>query len=93
MQYVSLSFIEMFRNLPEMKPEINPAIIESLSLDPRATTLASHGGSGFSSTFKLTSEDGDGLGKSFFVKIGKGKDSEIMFAGTSLLLLPPSKDL
>lgn len=66
----------------DTRPEIDPAILKSLSLNPEAATLTSHGSSGFSSTFKLTSKDEDGLENSFFVKIGKGKESEIMFAGT-----------
>jgi hypothetical protein len=73
-----------------MAPRIDPAIIKALSLDAATTTIASHGGSGFASTFKITSKSDDGKDKLYFVKQGKGKDSEVMFAGMAfqtLLLL------
>ena len=63
-----------------MSPSIDPAIIEALSLDAASTTLASHGGSGFSSTYKLSSRGSNGEEKLYFVKTG-GKGSEAMFAG------------
>jgi len=69
-----------------MAPKIDPAILRALSLDAAATTIASHGGSGFASTFKITSKGSDGEEKLFFVKQGKGRESEIMFAGTSYLI-------
>ena len=71
----------------------DPAILKSLHLNPQTTTLTPHGGSGFSSTFRLTSldlEDGDEAKekqKVFFIKTGRGKDCGIMFAGN---LVPPS---
>jgi len=64
-----------------MSPKIDPAILSALSLDATKTKIASHGGSGFSSTSKLTSVV-DGKEKLFFVKTGKGEESEIMFTGT-----------
>lgn len=72
-----------------MPPVLDPAILKALKLDAATTTIASHGGSGFSSTAKLTSKvvekdaDGKDTGteKLYFVKIGKGKDSGVMFAG------------
>jgi protein-ribulosamine 3-kinase len=75
-----------------MPPAPDSAILKALKLDAGSTTIASHGGSGFSSTAKLTSkvretsEDGEEVEveKIFFVKLGKGKESEIMFAGESL---------
>jgi hypothetical protein len=67
-----------------MAPKIDPAILQALSLDAATTTIASHGGSGFASTFKITSKGSDGGEKLFFVKQGKGKESEIMFAGSPL---------
>jgi hypothetical protein len=67
-----------------MVPKIDPAILQALSLDAATTTIASHGGSDFASTFKITSKGSDGDEKLFFVKQGKGKESEIMFAGNSL---------
>lgn len=68
-----------------MAPKIDPEILKVLSLNSETTTLSSHGGSGFSSTFKLTTKNSNGEEKLFFVKIGKGKDSEVMFAGISHL--------
>lgn len=71
----------------KMTPKIDPAILKALSLDAATTTIASHGGSGFASTFKITSKGSDGEEKLFFVKQGKEKESEIMFAGKSAHLL------
>lgn len=65
-----------------MSPKIDLAILKALSLDAASTTLASHGGSGFSSTYKLSSRGSDGEEKLYFVKTG-GKKSETMFAGKS----------
>ena len=64
-----------------MTRKIDPAILKALSLEAASTTIASHGGSGFASTFKITSTGSDGQEKLFFIKQGKGKGSEIMFAG------------
>jgi protein-ribulosamine 3-kinase len=66
-----------------MAPKIDPAILKALALDEANTTMATHRGSGFASTFKITSNGSDGEEKLFFVKQGKGKESEIMFAGNS----------
>ncbi|KAL1866425.1 hypothetical protein VTK73DRAFT_4730 [Phialemonium thermophilum] len=63
-----------------MAPSVDPAITESLGLDPASTRIASHGGSGFSSTFKLTSVE-DGREANYFVKTGTGSDAEVMFRG------------
>jgi len=63
-----------------MTPKIDPAILAALSLDAATTSIASHGGSGFASTFKITSTV-EGKEKLFFVKQGKGKASETMFTG------------
>ncbi|KAH9217182.1 Fructosamine/Ketosamine-3-kinase [Leptodontidium sp. 2 PMI_412] len=68
-----------------MAPKIDPAILKALSLDGANTTLTSHGGSGFSSTYKLSSRGGDGKEKTYFVKTGE-KGSEVMFAGEHLSL-------
>lgn len=64
-----------------MSPKIDPAIIKALSLDVSTTTIASYGGSGFASTFKIASKTEDGEEKLYFVKMGKGRASEVMFAG------------
>jgi protein-ribulosamine 3-kinase len=70
-----------------MAPKLDPAIIKALSLEASGTTLSAHGGSGFAFTGKVTSVV-DGKEKLFFVKTGKGNESEIMFAGTVSLFLP-----
>jgi protein-ribulosamine 3-kinase len=64
-----------------MSPNIDRSIVNALSVDPSQTKISSYGGSGFSSTLKITSIV-DGKEKRFFMKIGKGMESEIMFAGT-----------
>ncbi|KAJ9130158.1 Fructosamine kinase [Pleurostoma richardsiae] len=63
-----------------MAPSVDPAILEALGLDPSSAKIASHGGSGFSSTFKLSGTAG-GEEKNYFVKTGSGKDAEVMFTG------------
>jgi protein-ribulosamine 3-kinase len=62
-----------------MASAIDPAIIEALSLQDASPMMRSHGGSGFSSTFKITAMI-DGHEKLFFVKQGD-PDSKAMFAG------------
>lgn len=69
-----------------MGPKLDPAILTALSLDAATTSIASHGGSGFASTFKLTSTGSDGEERHFFVKQGKGRDSEVMFAGKTFIV-------
>ncbi|KAL2759716.1 hypothetical protein ACRALDRAFT_1067546 [Sodiomyces alcalophilus JCM 7366] len=59
---------------------IDPAILDALGLDPATTKLSTHGGSGFSSTFKLSSTV-DGKPVNYFIKTGSGTDSEVMFRG------------
>ena len=63
-----------------MPTSVDPAILHALGLDARQTKIASHGGSGFSSTFKLSSVV-DGQPVNYFVKTGAGKDAELMFRG------------
>lgn len=58
---------------------VDPAILDALGLDASRTKMASHGGSGFSSTFKLTTTSTDGESTSYFVKTGA---SELMFRGS-----------
>jgi protein-ribulosamine 3-kinase len=65
---------------------VDPAIIKALGLDTSRTKITSHGGSGFASTFKLSTTI-EGQPVDFFVKTGSGKNSEIMFRG-KLLTLP-----
>lgn len=63
-----------------MAPQLDLAIVKALGLDIDVTSIASHGGSGFSSTAKITSQV-DGEEKHYFIKTGSGKDAETMFAG------------
>ncbi|TGJ85221.1 hypothetical protein E0Z10_g3548 [Xylaria hypoxylon] len=67
-----------------MPSKVDPAIIEALSLDPNTTKITSHGGSGFASTFKLSSTV-NGKEMNYFVKTGTGEDAALMFQGTYLL--------
>ena len=76
-------YISLIAGLPKMSSKVDPAIIEGLGLDPSVTRIATHGGSGFASTFKLSSEV-DGKVKNYFVKTGTGPDSEVMFKGKRL---------
>ena len=76
----SLSF-KPFITHSFLKMKIDSAVIKALSLDPAKTTVAKHGGSGFSTTAKITTTLHDGTEKHFFMKTGKGKDAEVMFAG------------
>lgn len=59
---------------------VDSAILEALGLDAENTKQTSHGGSGFSSTFKVTSTK-DGKEANYFVKTGTGRDAETMFRG------------
>ena len=59
---------------------VDSKIIKALGLDPQQTTIASHGGSGFASTFKISSNR-DGQPVHYFVKTSSSKDSELMFRG------------
>ncbi|KAI0181951.1 fructosamine kinase [Hypoxylon sp. FL1284] len=68
------------RHATTMAAKIDPAILDALGLDPKASKISSHGGSGFASTFKLSSVV-DGKEKNYFVKSGTGSDSELMFKG------------
>lgn len=61
--------------------KIDSAILRALSLDAAQTTIKSHGGSGFSSTAKISTTLKDRTEKHFFMKTGRGKDAEMMFKG------------
>ncbi len=61
-----------------MAPKVDPAILTGLGLEAEATTMSSHGGSGFASTYKITSKGANGEEKLFFVKTGGDGG---MFAG------------
>lgn len=63
-----------------MIPNVDPAILEALGLEATSSKLVSHGGSGFSSTYKLlAAKDGEEL--TYFVKTGLGPDADVMFRG------------
>lgn len=59
---------------------VDSAILEVLGLDAQNTKQTSHGGAGFSSTFKLASTK-DGKEVNYFVKLGTGREADIMFRG------------
>ena len=59
-----------------MPPSIDPSILRALALDPSGTQIAAHGGSGFSSTFRLTTPT-----TSLFVKTSPGSAAATMFEG------------
>ena len=61
--------------------KVDSAVLQALRLDPAKTTVASHGGSGFTSTTKICGVLQDGTQKQFFMKTGQGNDAEVMFAG------------
>ena len=61
--------------------KIDSAVIKALNLDPARTTATRHGGSAFSTTAKITTILKDGNEKNFFMKTGKGRAAEVMFAG------------
>jgi protein-ribulosamine 3-kinase len=60
--------------------EVDSAIAQALGLDASDTRVIAHGGSGFSSTVKITTIE-DGKEKQFFGKIGKGVEKATMFEG------------
>lgn len=63
-----------------MASKVDSNILKALGLDAECTILSSHGGSGFTSTLKLTATV-SGQEKRFFIKTGTGKNAEIMFKG------------
>lgn len=64
----------------KMKSAVDSAVLKALGLDENQTSISSHGGSGFSSTFKLSSVvNGEPI--NYFVKTGSGENAETMFKG------------
>ena len=59
-----------------MPPSIDPSILRALSLDASTTQIASYGGSGFASTFRLTTPQ-----TSIFVKTSPSSAAAVMFKG------------
>lgn len=76
-QAIHLNFQQLLHNMPAM----DSAIAKALSLEEPLPEMEVLGGSGFSSTYKITSKV-DGETKTYFVKTG-GPGSKIMFAGKS----------
>ena len=57
-------------------PSIDPSILRALALDASSAKIASHGGSGFASTFRITTPS-----NSIFVKTSPGTAAATMFEG------------
>lgn len=76
----SRSHAPIISSLRTLAMSVDPAILAAVGLDAQNTKQASHGGSGFSSTFKLTGLK-DGRQVNYFVKTGMGTDAEVMFRG------------
>ena len=60
---------------------LDSSVVRALSLDPAKTSIKSHGGSGYTTTAKISTTLSDGKEKHFFMKTGSGKDAEVMFRG------------
>jgi len=71
------------RSLWTSTMKLDSAIIKLLGLDPNTTSVSSAGGGGMSSasTSQITTKLGNGDEMKYFLKTGKGKEAEIMFAG------------
>jgi protein-ribulosamine 3-kinase len=63
----------------KMPASIDPAILRDLSLEPSTIKIASHGGSGFASTFRITTTTTPP--KTFFVKTSSSPGAATMFEG------------
>ncbi|KAL8769839.1 MAG: hypothetical protein Q9209_004277 [Squamulea sp. 1 TL-2023] len=61
--------------------KLDPSILRALSLDPAATSVSTHGSSGFNSTAKITTTLPNNTRKQFFMKSAPGKAAETMFRG------------
>lgn len=57
-------------------PMLDRAVQDALGLDTAQTTVSPHGGSGFSSTFKITTPE-----RAYFMKTGRGDAARVMFEG------------
>lgn len=64
-----------------MPTKVDPALLRALSLDSSNTSIHTHGGSGFASTFRLITPT-----TSIFVKTGSGPGSAVMFEGENASL-------
>ena len=61
--------------------QLDSAIARVLALETSKTSVKTHGGSGFSTTAKIVSKLEDGSAKAYFLKMGRGRDAEVMFSG------------
>ncbi|KAL8791197.1 MAG: hypothetical protein Q9213_000154 [Squamulea squamosa] len=61
--------------------KLDPSILRALSLHPAATSVSTHGSSGFNSTAKITTTLPNNIRKHFFMKSAPGKAAETMFCG------------
>ena len=61
--------------------KLDPAIVRALPLDESVTSVVRHGGSGFANTAKISTKLKDGRQKNYFLKTGRGNESEVMFKG------------
>lgn len=68
-----------------MLPNVDPAILEALSLEATSSKMMSHGGSSFASSLKLVATK-DGQELTYFVKTGAGSNAETMFQGQEVTL-------
>ncbi len=63
-----------------MALKVDAALLEALGLEASDSEIHAHGGSGFASTFRLSSKI-RGNEVDYFVKTGSGQDAEVMFRG------------
>ena len=61
--------------------QVDSEILKALGLDAKDASIASHGGSGFASTLKLSAVK-DGKPIHYFIKTKSGNGAETMFKGT-----------
>ena len=59
-----------------MPSQIDPAILRALSISPSSASISTHGGSGFASTYKITTPQ-----TSIFVKTSNSSGARVMFEG------------
>ncbi|EXJ61048.1 serine/threonine protein kinase [Cladophialophora yegresii CBS 114405] len=59
-----------------MSPSIDPAILRALNLNASSSKISTHGGSGFASTFRITTPT-----TSIFVKQSQSSGAKVMFQG------------
>ncbi|KIW13582.1 hypothetical protein PV08_08771 [Exophiala spinifera] len=74
--------------MPSSSTTVDPAIIRALSLEGTSSKITTHGGSGFSSTFRITTSTrksstttAESPSTSIFVKTSSAPGAEVMFQG------------